>query len=821
MNFVKSRDTYESTDVSRAHGQYQLHNYQEFNTPGFSQGQQRFGQPQSGPWQQHFNGPQGVTNQKQYMSSNSAGFNSHQQDFSSQHGIESYQQNLPSQGFEGYNQQNIGSFQQQGYNRAQNNFSGKQQGAMARRRYQGPQPKRNSLSDSSFGSNRPRQQFGASVQRFSRPQQGSGQYSSFVKAGKTEDAGEMLSQYDVSGPSSTPQAHQGGFERLGIASSKGRGGGGKNSNDDFAAVAAVTALAAQATRAAVNPDDRCVWLSNQGHFISKVQRLAMQVKSLRSERPNAVDQLHSAANKVRINIHIEIESGPVVKSTYTFFCLVQFDGVNVAVASALNKRAAKVEAYEVALKKIMMPFLRVVEINGTSKELQSSNVEFSNESVRQTVIKPTSAVVKGICGEEKLTGPSKRHSLQKESNAESIVHAKKRNYGAKDLNDFLLVEPIEHNSSVNGASILRRSADYSKMLLEYEFAAQPESTGAIRCIATVEGHILADIVASSKPAAKIKASEVAVDVLRQHCWTILTKQHHDTDAPEITKEEMFSELADSAASFAASGGAGAASSNAASINVAIPDSNLGKKMLQKMGWTGGGIGKDGTGIEEPVSMQQVINREGLGLSAAKGVPSEFRAKIVNMLEGYTSSDRQEDLVFSPTFHKEERMIIHCECRKLNLKSTSKGQGPDRFLIVRRKRSAFQLVDHIMANGGETARYKLVPPGQRKYPWQKIPHVNKVGMPWPDTKQKGEGGCAVAGQNWDPSSNPALNPNPSFNLGMNANAGYCPNPAGGIKQETGLLGTKLTPLMSLPLMGPSSGVMGGPGLGMSRPAFNRH
>lgn len=41
----------------------------------------------------------------------------------------------------------------------------------------------------------------------------------------------------------------------------------------------------------------------------------------------------------------------------------------------------------------------------------------------------------------------------------------------KDLNDFILVEPEEHNSSVNGASMLRRSADFSKMLLEYDFAA--------------------------------------------------------------------------------------------------------------------------------------------------------------------------------------------------------------------------------------------------------------------------------------------------------------------------------------------------------------
>ena len=51
----------------------------------------------------------------------------------------------------------------------------------------------------------------------------------------------------------------------------------------------------------------------------------------------------------------------------------------------------------------------------------------------------------------------------------------------QELTDFVLVEPQDHNSSVNGASILRRSADFSKMLLEYDFAAHG-SGGAVRYV---------------------------------------------------------------------------------------------------------------------------------------------------------------------------------------------------------------------------------------------------------------------------------------------------------------------------------------------------
>jgi hypothetical protein len=40
----------------------------------------------------------------------------------------------------------------------------------------------------------------------------------------------------------------------------------------------------------------------------------------------------------------------------------------------------------------------------------------------------------------------------------------------QDLEDFVIVEPEHHNSSTNGASILRRSADFSKMLLEFDYS---------------------------------------------------------------------------------------------------------------------------------------------------------------------------------------------------------------------------------------------------------------------------------------------------------------------------------------------------------------
>ncbi|XP_023330858.1 angiogenic factor with G patch and FHA domains 1 [Eurytemora carolleeae] len=55
-----------------------------------------------------------------------------------------------------------------------------------------------------------------------------------------------------------------------------------------------------------------------------------------------------------------------------------------------------------------------------------------------------------------------------------------------------------------------------------------------------------------------------------------------------------------------------AKTETASIDQAIGGKNKGFKMLEKMGWEGGGLGRSKDGIQEPIQVQQRANKSGLG-----------------------------------------------------------------------------------------------------------------------------------------------------------------------------------------------------------------
>ena len=236
---------------------------------------------------------------------------------------------------------------------------------------------------------------------------------------------------------------------------------------------------------------------------------------------------------------------------------------------------------------------------------------------------------------------------------------------------------------------------------------------SFRCVVQLGGHVLADVVSYCKSTSRLEASQEAIDELRKCCWTVIIKQAFDSSRSRITKDKLLADLAISS-SF---------NVQKSSLSTPISDGNRGKQMLLKMGWKGGGIGKQESGMQEPISIKTVINREGLRISPIEGnVPPNFHKTIREFLNAYAASERQDDLVFSSDFNKSERVVIHSECRRFNLKS--KSVMPGKVVVVSRKRTPVELLDLIMRHGGETPGYRVIPPGESFRLWSTT--LNSIG-----------------------------------------------------------------------------------------------
>ncbi|XP_021365510.1 uncharacterized protein LOC110458222 [Mizuhopecten yessoensis] len=406
--------------------------------------------------------------------------------------------------------------------------------------------------------------------------------------------------------------------------------------------------------------------------------LAQALEGLLKKDINYVpgDFLPIAAMKTKMVFSYKYKEVPAPKGLHKFQCCTMYDSIEIAEGEGGNKKKARHKSMEQAGCKLCKTFLKVVRLNPETQVLKGSDEYFPSAwSLHEQQPDNSSA------------------DVHKESNAMSLAASKKRKFSetSSDLSRFLLIEPTEQRTSDNAKAVLQRSADFNKALLEYEF--HDEGTG-VRCRVILEGHILVEYFGTGRLTAKSTAAEKALEGLRKMCWTIKVKQSVDSDEAGLSRDEIFGEIQ-------------------AQVK-AIPEDNKGRQLLMKMGWTGGGVGSEGNkGREFPVAEEletnKVIGRAGLGSSTSS--EKEFRAKVVETLESYAKSGKQEDLMFTAEFTKEERAYIHQQSQKIGLKTQSRGSGESRYLTVSRRRSAFQLFNHLVEEGGSTAKYELVAPGQ--------------------------------------------------------------------------------------------------------------
>ena len=112
----------------------------------------------------------------------------------------------------------------------------------------------------------------------------------------------------------------------------------------------------------------------------------------------------------------------------------------------------------------------------------------------------------------------------------------------------------------------------------------------------------------------------------------------------------------------------------------IPESNLGSRMLRKMGWTGGGVGREGNkGRADPIMVCGVQERRGLGQNSCETEVNKMSVK--NTIQNFMMDSSKKELRFSSTLSKEDRAIVHKVCQQYGLRHKSFGGGQDRYLVI--------------------------------------------------------------------------------------------------------------------------------------------
>ncbi|XP_075988141.1 uncharacterized protein LOC142984438 [Anticarsia gemmatalis] len=213
-----------------------------------------------------------------------------------------------------------------------------------------------------------------------------------------------------------------------------------------------------------------------------------------------------------------------------------------------------------------------------------------------------------------------------------------------------------------------------------------------RCLTiTVNGQMVAQAKSDTKVEARAIAGNMAWEILSQEVITILVKEQfiaeNDT---RITVDDV-------------SGKRGDAFGTPVENSVAM-------KMMQMMGWKGGGLGVDAQGIAEPIKPNlQLVNRAGLGSTSSD--IRQLRKAAYSLMERYIASDTLDlDLVFSSEFGKEERALLHQCAQRVGLASRSYGDK-DRFLVVKKKVDPFSLARAIIDKGGITPKYQVFIPAK--------------------------------------------------------------------------------------------------------------
>lgn len=368
---------------------------------------------------------------------------------------------------------------------------------------------------------------------------------------------------------------------------------------------------------------------------------------------NAVDAICILNNSAAYNrMKIDYKFEPVPNSNI-FMCSVYLQDELVAQARG-TKKTSKHSAAEEALRKL--------RANQAAKQQQQEQQQQQHELQQQL-----------------------QH--QQQQFTQGIYHAEGGRFTAPGSRKKQLSELVILENSDNAICIINDTAQFNKVSADYKFTVLPDHRW--RCEVYLEGQYVAAGVGLKKTVKHVAAEE-ALATLRQTQAVVKSNLRKEGYGDALSRTQIW------------------ARSGEESLHKEIKEDNIGNQLLRKMGWTGGGLGREGEGIAEPIRVKEQFTREGLGMDMNRPGSQLTKRNIEEIIRNYAVSDRNDDLRFSTELNNDERKQIHQVSQKYGLRSKSYGQGKQRFLIVSRKVHKDQLIGQLLQEG-QVGRYELVKP----------------------------------------------------------------------------------------------------------------
>ncbi|NXO00727.1 AGGF1 factor, partial [Rhinopomastus cyanomelas] len=261
-------------------------------------------------------------------------------------------------------------------------------------------------------------------------------------------------------------------------------------------------------------------------------------------------------------------------------------------------------------EKIWPPCIRVIVIR--SPVLQTGSLYII------TAVKPATI------GREKNVG----HTLQIPEVGVSKFHAEV--YFDHDMQNYVLVDQGSQNGTVvNGNQILQPKTKCDPYILEHgdevkigetvlSFHIHPGSDTCDGCEpGQVRAHLRLDRKKESSVCPALSKEEREL-VRRKALKQIRVKyglQNTEYEDNKAVKNPKYKDRAGRRRETIGSEGTFQRDDSAASVHIEIRNTNKGHKMLEKMGWKKGeGLGKDGSGMKDPIHLQVHKMHAGLGTS---------------------------------------------------------------------------------------------------------------------------------------------------------------------------------------------------------------